>query len=319
MRLPVLICFLYFLCIGSYSKAQDDVHEIVITGKVSGPPLWQVKNGENTLWVFGLLSPLPKNLDWDSSQVERVIENADAVLDGVSFESTDGIGVISGIGLYRQYRRFRKNMPGDTLEDVLPENIYAQLLEIKELYGPRGRGVLKIRPLMAAQEINDSALKKVGLEESDDISRRINRLIKRSDAITIESEYTTDTPYKDLLAEIDAMPIEEEIACLKSTLESISTDINDMKERAISWSYGYVGELYAMQFPNPQETCLSALTGGDAISEIFNGAQALWLENAEYALKNYSSTFAVLPMYMILDQNGLIESLAARGYEINEP
>ena len=37
-----------------------DAHRMIVTGVVPGPPMWQVKQGENTLWVFGMLDPVPK-------------------------------------------------------------------------------------------------------------------------------------------------------------------------------------------------------------------------------------------------------------------
>src|SRR5687767_4736948 len=54
----------------------SEPEEIIITGKVSGPPLWQIKNGDNTLWVFGFLASLPEDFEFDSSGLEEVIAGA---------------------------------------------------------------------------------------------------------------------------------------------------------------------------------------------------------------------------------------------------
>lgn len=32
------------------------IEEVTVSGHRPGPPLWQIKNGENTLWVFAVVS-----------------------------------------------------------------------------------------------------------------------------------------------------------------------------------------------------------------------------------------------------------------------
>ena len=53
------------------------IEQITVIGRYPGPPLWKVTRGEHTLWIFGDLSPVPKGLDWDPRNAERV-----AILDG---------------------------------------------------------------------------------------------------------------------------------------------------------------------------------------------------------------------------------------------
>jgi len=43
------------------------IEEIIISGRRPGPPLWQIENGENTLWVFAVVSTMPKSFEWDQA------------------------------------------------------------------------------------------------------------------------------------------------------------------------------------------------------------------------------------------------------------
>ena len=36
------------------------IEEVVVSGRRPGPPLWRIKNGENTLWVFAVVDTMPK-------------------------------------------------------------------------------------------------------------------------------------------------------------------------------------------------------------------------------------------------------------------
>ena len=73
---PVLlaIALTSVLSLPCAALAQDvaAAEEIVITGKVSGPPLWQVRNGDKVLWIFGLLSPLPPQLELDTTRIDAL-------------------------------------------------------------------------------------------------------------------------------------------------------------------------------------------------------------------------------------------------------
>ena len=51
---------------------QLNVEEVVVTGKRPGPPLWSVSSGDNVLWVFGTLAPVPKKMEWAHESVKRL-------------------------------------------------------------------------------------------------------------------------------------------------------------------------------------------------------------------------------------------------------
>ena len=76
--LPAAILgLLAFILPVTCAYSQDDLPvEIVVTGKQPGPPMWRVKNGDNTLYIFAWLSPIPKDIVWESQRVEQVISEA---------------------------------------------------------------------------------------------------------------------------------------------------------------------------------------------------------------------------------------------------
>lgn len=50
-----------------------DAAPVPVDGLKSGPGLWQVRKGGNTLWIFSTVSPIPKGLEWYSPQAERAL------------------------------------------------------------------------------------------------------------------------------------------------------------------------------------------------------------------------------------------------------
>src|SRR4026208_1511448 len=80
------------------------IEEITVIGRYPGPPLWKVTSGARTLWVFGELSPVPKGLDWDPRNAERVLDRAGVVI-GSPRVSAMTLNPIRVFKLYRGARR----------------------------------------------------------------------------------------------------------------------------------------------------------------------------------------------------------------------
>ena len=96
----IVLILVFVLSTGHQSAAQDQrsvlshpIEEIVVIGKRPGPPLWKVTNGDNVLWIFGTLHPLPKSLEWDSESVEWVISQSREYLSGLSVGLVEHSGV----------------------------------------------------------------------------------------------------------------------------------------------------------------------------------------------------------------------------------
>jgi hypothetical protein len=94
------------------------VEEVTVVGEAAGPGLWKVRNGDNTLYILGTLSPLPKKMEWRSREVERVLTRADRLIPASSKVDAD-IGPISAVQLYFQYRKLRGNEDKQSLQAIL--------------------------------------------------------------------------------------------------------------------------------------------------------------------------------------------------------
>lgn len=55
------------------APAVVDLEAMVVRGVQPGPGLWKVSKGDHVLWILGTLSPLPKRLQWQATEVETII------------------------------------------------------------------------------------------------------------------------------------------------------------------------------------------------------------------------------------------------------
>ena len=84
-RLPCLLLAGAALLAGDlrFARADDlpaQLDEIVVTGERAGPGLWHVYKGSAQLWIFGTVSPLPKDMTWRSKQLEEILQGTNQVL-----------------------------------------------------------------------------------------------------------------------------------------------------------------------------------------------------------------------------------------------
>ncbi|MGP1609416.1 MAG: TraB/GumN family protein, partial [Burkholderiales bacterium] len=140
---------------------------VIVTGRVTGPGLWEVyKDGNaHNLWIMGTLNPLPANIQWDSTAVRDLISGADEVLWAPGYSVNVKANIFQQAMLGINYLRAQKNPEGKSLKEVLPPALYARWMTLKSRYMPRNSSVERKRPLVAAQELLDAAIKQAQLSD----------------------------------------------------------------------------------------------------------------------------------------------------------
>ena len=316
------------------AAAQEQPVEITVRGRQPGPPLWRVSNGENELWIFPMLSPVPKDMLWDDTKVAAIIAQADAAIarpdTDVALSALTKFNPINLVRGLRLARRLGRNPDGGDLESALPPYVYARFSTVKAERFPRNDDIEELRPLFAGGRMMEAVREQEELVSSRDISRRIERLLKRNkslERISVEVELDMKGSFRSLATRaetfVESIPPELELACFEFQLRRVERDIDAMKYRADSWARGYIDEFLGVPLPGDDEDpCLQIATAGSE-QELVQGMQAeldqRWLDEAARALVTYRSTFAILGITELLREDGLLAALTAKGYEINVP
>jgi uncharacterized protein YbaP (TraB family) len=292
------------------------IEEITVIGRYPGPPLWRVASGDRVLWIFGDLSPVPKGLDWDPRNAERVLDRADALI-GAPRVSATTFNPIRLFRLFRAARRLARNPKDSTLADRMPADLYARYAALRTRYLPRKDDDEELRPALAALELYRAALDDVGLQSDSNVGETIARKMRRSRAE--EAEVLLETEPETVLDELSKVTPEAELACFASVLTSIETDLEGMKERANAWAVGDVDSLQRFDYPDSQGNCLAMLFSVSGLADLRDELYEKWLGEAEHALATYDTSFSVLPMRELVAADGLLAQLAARGYTVTAP
>jgi hypothetical protein len=304
---------------------------ILVSGRRPGPGLWKVSKDGHVMWVFGLYSPLPKNMEWDAGRVERLLGESQAVLLPPSAEAK--VGFLKGLTLLPQLPRLigiQDNPDGATLHEVLPAEVYAHWTVLRAKYmevkdSDAERKLERLRPIFVAQRLRRAGLDKSGLSLGGDVREQIIQIAKKYKLKLTSTGF--ELPLDNVGKAITAFKQTRlnDVACFSKTLDSLEQDIGAMQVRANAWANGSIAELQRLDFETLEEACDEAILGSAAAQanpefrSMRDRMRASWLAAAEKSLAENASTFAILGMKDVFDQKGYLAALQARGYTVESP
>jgi hypothetical protein len=314
--------------------AAEEPEEIVVVGRQPGPPLWKVSNGDKVLWIFPYLSPIPKDMVWESDRVERVIAESQEYIGRPYQEANTSplllANPVNWVRGYRLMKRIARNPDGASLEESLPPDVYARYAVLKAKYFPREDDFEHQRPLFVVDPMTGRIERAEGLVDGnailDTITKlaRRNRDMKRTDVyIEVDLEGSFGELAERIETLMESVSREQEQACFEQQVRHMEEDLGNMKNRANTWAQGYVDEFRNIPLVGEEANVCIALLMDSSEQELLVDGNAritqAWLDAVDAALATNASTFAVLDINELLRPDGYLSKLRERGYEIREP
>lgn len=291
--------------------------EVNVVGERPGPRLWKVTKGDHVLWLLGTLTHIPRKMTWRSSEVESALGSSQEFIDS-GFSISASIGPISAVKLYFQFRHTEKAPEHTVLKNWVPEPLYARFERVKANFDNGDRGIEELRPSAAALRLYDKAVDAAGLTERDTVEQEVVKLAKKLHVAVQRPKFEVNDP-SDTLKEVQQLSPTLEVDCLDATVTRIETDLQNMQQRAVAWSVGDVDRLRALPFPDQREACINAISNSPRIKEMVDRAQQLWTDEVEDALRRNRVSFAMRPIYDLLDARGPLARFRAAGYSVEGP
>lgn len=296
---------------------------VVVTGVLPGPALWKVSKGSHVMWVLGLMSPVPKNMQWKSAEVERRIAASQALLKLPSLE----IGVRTSF--YRSSRMpsawaLGTNPGQQALQNVLTPDLYQHWLRLKAVYLGDPRGVERKRPILAGRELYEAALRHAGLVDEAGMEDMVYKYAAHDGVPAIDTSYQLllKDPGEALHA-LSGKSMNDQ-RCLSQVLDALDRGLAQTTARANAWATGDIDTLRTILSQAQEDACLATLDNSpfaDAlgINDIESRVRTRWIGQAEQALAANPQTFAMLPMHELLAPDGYLSTLQADGYSVRAP
>lgn len=299
---------------GDDTNAETPLYGMIVTGKRPGPPLWKVTNEDKVLWIFGTLQILPKKLRWDPVSVRYILSESSQYISPPQVSAIE-LNPFKAYSLLRRMNKMQQNPDGKTLQDVLPTELYARFLEAKEIYAPRDKKILNLRPLEASGRLLSAARESVGLHYDSKVSKKLRSIARGRGATLIDHKRSLEVDA--VFQAFDNLQLRDEIACLETRLETIRTDLEAAVIRTNAWANGRAELLLELDYPDPDAKCMSILANSNAIGNTMEQVRIDWIESIQHALSNNSVSLANFPMREIVHPEGLLAQLRQQGYVVS--
>jgi uncharacterized protein YbaP (TraB family) len=233
-------------------------------------------------------------------------------------------GPLGGITLLPSLIGLRNNPNGERLRDVLPPDLYARWLPLKERYLGGDDDVEKWRPIFAAGALYMKALRKSGLEPSLVVWPAVEKRARKAKVkvTTPEVRVTVEKP-REAIKDFKQAPLAD-IDCFAKTIERLETDLDLMRVRANAWATGDVARLRELAPVDNASACIAVVMNAQLMQDRGytdwpERLAAAWIEATEAALARNASTVAVLSTDQILKPDGFLAQLRAKGYVVEDP
>lgn len=305
---------------------EPPIEEVLVTGEQPGPGLWSVRRANdpdgNVLWILGSYAPLPKDIAWRSKELEGVIGASQELIAPPSVDAK--VGALGGVTLLPSLVGVRNNPDDRRLAEVVPADLYARWLPLKERYIGRDDDVERWRPIFAAQKLYFEALRKSGLKPYGVVWPAVEKRARKARLAITEPEVRVklEKP-REAIREFKQAPLSD-LECFAKTIERLESDLDFMRVRANAWATGDIATLRRLAPVDQASACIAVVLNSSLVQErgladLPERTTVAWLAAAEAALARNASTVAVLPVDRILAPDGYLARLKARGYVVQEP
>lgn len=306
------------------TDAVAELEPIVVSGVQPGPGLWKVSKDGHVLWVLGVLSPVPKDMQWQTAEVAERIGESRQVLDMPNAAFDANIGFFGRIALAPSLVGVRNNPDRRKLADVVPEAQYARWSVLKQKYIGRSGKVEKWRPLFAAMELYKHAIESIGLRSSREVVRTVRGIAESAgvELVPVKLEIGIDDP-KAAVKQFKKSTLAD-LECFDMTLDRIEGDLGLMARRANAWATGDLDALRSLPYKDQMRSCMDAALSAEVlrdrgIGDLDERVERIWVDAAKAAIARNDSSFAMLPMDRVVAADGFVARLAAQGYVVEAP
>jgi hypothetical protein len=240
--------------------------EISVVGEQPGPGMWKVTKGDNTMWIIGTHTPLPRNMKWKAKGLKEVIASAQEILSppGVSIDG-DQIGFFTAISLIPTAMDSHKNPDGAMLKDLVPYDVYQRWIGLRDKYidenntNDESQDIERWRPIMAALKLYDEAIKKNGMTQQSPVWKTIEAEAKARKVKIIETSAKPKIKnVRGAVKEFSKARLDD-VECFTKTIERIENDLRNMRARGNAWATGDVELLKRIPGADQRAACADAI------------------------------------------------------------
>lgn len=281
----------------------EDSEAIVVSARLAGAPMWEVRRGDSVVLLVGEITDVPKATPWRPERLEAATLRAKNVILGTKARVT--LGVIFR-AMWRS-RTLTKLPKGKTSSDYLSPGQQARLEALERLYKDEYQDKSF---LMTAFGLLHNRLKftRDTMDDVDDIVRRTANRAK------ISVRPVGEVRGSDMLDSLLTADPATHVQCLDAAMTALEAGPGIVAARGDAWTRFDVRAVMA----SPLETALGSCWPW-ADGRFGPELRGQWVHEIDAALDKPGVTLAVAPLRVLAEDGGVLDRLDAQGLAIKGP
>jgi len=286
----------------------SNIETVIVRSGPSGPALWHVVRGNAEVWILGTVQPVPRDLKWDSSEIQALLRGAHALLlpPRAQLSLFEGaLFLLTGMGTLEQPE-------GTTLEASLPEPLRSRFVATRIRMHQDADRYDKFLPAIAALRLESDFWKANHLSMNG--PQKTVKVLAAGESVPMRS--IAVYPAMDVIHDVPKMSAAAHRACVEYALSDIEIESAHAVAAAQAWAVGDLSGIEANYSETRIDACLQQNSAYAALRQKAIGDMASAISGA---LNKPGKTFAVIPMGIFLRKGGVLERLEADGLTVSGP
>jgi hypothetical protein len=286
----------------------SNIETVIVRPDVPGPVLWRVAQGTSEVWILATVSPVPKDLKWDSHGIESVLKGSNVLL----LPPSASVGLVEGLWFYMWHMDTLEQPDGTTLEASLDAPLRARFVAARGRAQQDADRYDKYLPAVAALMLEGDWFKASSLSYKEP-QKTVENLASR---VGVPTRVVATYPAMDVIHDVPKMSPAAHRVCMEDALSDIDTITAHGAAAAQAWAAGDLAGVKAHYFETRLDSCMSQNAAYLALRNRAIGDEVAAILGA---LKKPGKAFAVIPMGFFLRKGGVLERLEAAGLTVTAP
>jgi len=306
--MPSLRAWLAVALAGWASQAQaqpSDPHEPMawavpeVVVQASAPRFWKLTRAGRTVYVLGIINPMPKQLPWNTAPVGRVLAKVDRLILPPTLTGTLALGETHLSG-------------GRLLDDELPADLRGRLQSLLQRLGRNPNSLQHDKAAWAAIEL-ESDLRTAGPVTGREPLNTLRHLAHDHHVQEMAGPHHDVAP---AVREYLAQPEDKGVEILAAAVKAVENQLDHHEQIGKAWASGNLHDLGVFGGQDAgMLTLLESTQSGAAI-----GAQADRdvVAAVEAAMQLPGASIMILDLKAFARREGVVDALRGKGVDVEE-
>jgi len=280
-------------CASERGIAAAPAAEIPPPDAVPGPALWAVSDADTTIYLFGTVHALPKDVNWFDGRIENAFNSADELVTEIDLnEVAASSQALAAAGMLPA---------GQNLRDLMTEENRQQYEESLVALGLPVEALDKMEPWFAAMTLTLLPLMKDGFQTDTGVELALGKKAgeKQRDALeTIDQQ----------IGLFDGMSMDAQLTFLDETVEAVPKAGATLGAMIDAWLKGDADNLAML--------VNAEMSDPELYARLLTQRNAHWAEWIENRLAEPGTVFIAVGAGHLAGKGSVQDQLRARGLEV---